>query len=234
MTYRLSILLIFCSIALFGQNKSTQLALTNAEAVLRSGPGSKYKILGHIRKGELLYSESAKAGWVKISTISCENKKPVKGYVPSNQLLIIEKLNPGEKQQFLMGVLKQQQQLANQYQLGYPTADSLIHQKITETFVEHTQSRYFPVLKIIPDYVCQNNDSVIMKQLFATIWADGGSPDDMPPLAMAYCHTCHPQWVEMLISSLKNAEMRQLMLDNIQWGNEAIVRRGGKAQEIRK
>lgn len=179
---------------------------------VRSGRGVSFKITTTIKANELFYCIPSSSDWWKINT-----NHNGEGYIHKSHIKIVETFPASSKRTLLFHVFNRQKDLANEFKKAAGKKDRAAFRTTAKKLEEHSEYTYDPLLKIFTAYFCKTSDTLLLKHLFITMWADKGSADETPPSALGDVFVCKPDFVAKILMQLSK-EQRAFIADNIEFG----------------
>ena len=104
------------------------------------------------------------------------------------------------------------------FQIAWKNKDSIAYRTTRNELELYSDIKYSPILDILPKYFCSTNDTEILQLFFLTMWADKGSANEIPSLAIGYCFVCKTDVVIEQLTKIKDTEHKELILNHIEWG----------------
>lgn len=228
--YILTILIVFCTLTLFAQNKVAIINDPDGYTNVRSSPGKSFPIISEIKKNEFSYCDLPEGKeWVKI--VEMNEDKEIEGYIFSHSVQLIEKLDNPQKERLLTRILLQQKALADNFHRIWINNDSPAYQTAIKKLERHADVQYSPILEIFPAYFCSTTDTTLLQLFFSTLWADRGSANETPSFALGDCYICKPNVVLEQLLKIKDKKQRELLFDDTEWGllNHFNIKENGKS-----
>ena len=229
MRYLLTILIFCCALTLFADNKLAIINDPDGYTNVRKGRGTNYKVVDTLFTEDFFYFEIAdKSGWSKV--IAWRGKQ-IEGYVHKSKIQEVSKLTANKQKELITNALNRQKLLADNYQTAWQDGDSLAYRKTMKELEFHSESKYDPVLNLLPEYFCKTGDVEVVNLFVTTIIADKSSASESPSFAIGACYICKSNEVNGQIGQLKNTEQKKQILDQIEWGllNHFEVNEEGKS-----
>jgi hypothetical protein len=229
----LFILTLFLTLTIKAENKLARIKDSDGYTNIRSGQGNEFPIVSTFDKDELFYCDPTNSEWLKVIALKWQNGKQIEGYIHKSRVQLIETLDLKSKQALLTQILSKQKNLADNFQRAFKSKDSLGYISTRRELETHAENRYSPVLDILPKYFCESKDTALLQLFFATMWADKGSADEMPSMAIGDCFICQADIVARQVGMIKNKEQRQSIYSDIEWGlvNHYDVDEAGKSKD---
>jgi hypothetical protein len=229
----LFILTLFLTLTTKAENKLARIKDSDGYTNVRSGQGNEFPIIATFDKDELFYCDQTNSEWLKVIALKWQEGKQIEGYIHSSRVQFIERLDSKSKKVLLTQILSKQKSLANDFQKAFKGKDSLVYISTRRELETHGENRYSPVLDILPKYFCETKDTALLQLFFATMWADKGSADEMPSLAIGDCFICQTDIVARQVGMIKNKEQCLSIYSNIEWGllNHYDVDEDGKSKD---
>lgn len=229
----LFILTLFLTLTSKAENKLARIKDSDGYTNIRNGKGNEFPVIATLARDELFYCDQTNSDWLKIIALKWQNGKQIEGYIHKSRVQLIETLDLKSKQELLKQILLKQKSLADSFQRAFKSKDSLGYNSTLKELETHAENRYSPVLAILPKYFCETKDTALLQLFFATMWADNGSADEMPSMAIGDCFICQTDIVARQAGMIKNKEQRQSIYSDIEWGlvNHYDVDESGKSKD---
>lgn len=214
--YILTILTFFCLLTLLAENKLGIINDPDGFTNVRSGPGKDFKVVDTLFKDDFFYFHFVDSSdWAKV--IAWKGRQ-VEGFIHKSRIQTVVNLDLKKQKELISKVLDRQRVLADNFQKAWKAQDSLAYRTIVRESEFYSDTKYDPILDILPTYFCSTNDIDILQLFFATMWADKGSANEMPSFSIGDCFTCKPNVVIMQLQKIKDIEQKQSLFDHIEWG----------------
>lgn len=190
---------------------------------VRSGRGTSFEILCTVDSNDLFYCEVADSfGWYRVLTNKWDykNRTQLYGYMHKSRVRFIEQLPVAVQKNILVNVLNEEKRLGeiqNAAWEKYNWEDS-IYRKAYRNAEFHSDFKYEPMLNVLPKYFCETKDEQILQLFFEVIWVNKGSASEIPAFALGDCFACEPGIMTRLIAAIENKELKELIIDDIDWG----------------
>lgn len=226
--YILTILTFFCSLTLFADYKLAIINDPDGFTYVRQGQGKDFKVVDTLFTEDFFYFQFIdNSEWVKVTTWK---GRQVEGFVHKSKIQEVEKLNRKKQKELIIKTLDKHRILSDNFQNSWKSKDSLTYRKTVRELEYNSDTKYDPILKLIPKYFCMTSDTNVLQLLFATIWADRGSANEMPSFSIGDCFICNTDLVIEQLTKIKNIEQRKNIFDQIEWGllNHFEVNENGK------
>jgi len=214
--YILTIVTFFCSVALFAEGIIGIIKDPDGFTLVRSGQGKEFNVVDTLFADDIFDLQFINhSDW---ASVSIWKGKKIEGFVHKSSIQEVEKLDPKNQKLLISKILDKHRILAGHFQKVMTERDSLAIMAAIQELEYHSDTKYDPILSIIPKYVCITKDTEILDLLFATIWADRGSANEMPSFAIGSCFVCNPNLVIKQLTKIQNNEQKKILFDNIEWG----------------
>ncbi|MDP2692513.1 MAG: SH3 domain-containing protein [bacterium] len=214
--YILTILTFFCSLTLFSENKLAIVNDTEGITNVYSGPGTGFKVVDTLYTDDFFYFQFVdNSEWAKVTAWK---GRQIEGFIHTSRIHEVEKLNSKRQKELITKILDRQRILADNFQSVWKSKDSLGYETTRRKLEIYSETKYNPILQIIPKYYCSTNDVEIIEQFFVTIWADKGSSNEMSSFSIGDCFICNPDLIIEQLGKIKDTEQKNLILDHINWG----------------
>ncbi len=227
--YLLTILTFLCSLTLFAENRLAIIKDPDGFTYVRNRQGKDFKIIDTLFTDDFFYFQFiSNSEWVKI--MAWKGRK-IEGFVHKSRVLEVEKLDNKKLKELIIKTLERQRILADNFQNAWKSKDSLAYRTTRRELEYYSDTKYDPILNILPKYFCSTSDFEVLKLFFATIWADKGSANEMPSFSIGECFKCNPDLVIEQLTKIENIVHRKSIFDQIEWGllNHFDVDENGKS-----
>ena len=212
--YILSILTFFCSLTLLAESRLAIINDPDGFTFVRSGPGIEFNVVDTLFAEDYFYFQLTEGSeWVKVTAWK---GKQIDGFVHKSRIQEFEKLDSKKQQELITRTLEKQRILADNFQYAWKLKDNQAYKKAVNELEFHNDTKYDPILLILPKYYCSTNDTIVLQLFFATMWADKGSANEMPSLSIGSCFVCNPDRVIGLLTGIKNNEQKKLCFGHIE------------------
>ncbi|NLJ20831.1 MAG: hypothetical protein GX429_06910 [Bacteroidales bacterium] len=228
--YVLTILTFFCSLTLFAENKLAIINDPDGFTFVRSGQGKEFKVADTLFTEDFFYFQFIdNSDWAKVKAWK---GRQIEGFIHKSRIQEVEKLDYKKQKELITKTLDRHRVLAENFQSAWKSKDSIAYRKTVRELEFHSDTKYDPILTIIPKYFCSTNDIEILQLFFATMWADKGSANEMPSFSIGDCFICNPNLVIEQLTKIKNIEQKKNIFDHIEWGllNHFDVDENGKSE----
>jgi hypothetical protein len=200
------------ALPLRAQWKLARIKGPNTIVEVRQGKGTKFHSVDTIKTNELFYCKASNSDWWKVSTFPDDS-----GYVHKSRIQLIESLTNVSMRALLLSVFRQHKDLAERFKEALRTNDSIAYQNTRRKFEEHHEMRYAPLLEFFTIYFCETGDTLLLRKLLLTMWADHGTADESPSFAVGDAFVCKPKTFADVLRVLPT-EQKAFILDSIDWG----------------
>ena len=227
--YILTILIFFCSLTLLAENKLAIINDPDGFTYVRSGQGKNFKVVDTLFKDDFFYFQFAdNSEWAKVTAWK---GRQIEGFIHKSRIQEVNKLDNQKQKELITKTLDRHRILADNFQNAWKSKDSLAYRKTVRELEFHNDTKYDPILNILPKYFCLTNDIEVLKLFFATMWADNGSANEMPSFSIGDCFICNPDLVIEQLTRIKIIEQKKAIFDHIEWGilNHFDVDENGKS-----
>jgi hypothetical protein len=227
--YILTILTFFCSLTLFAENKLAIINDPDGFTYVRNGQGKDFKIIDTLFTDDFFYFQFIdNSEWAKVTAWK---GRQIEGFVHKSRVQEVEKLDNKKQKELIIKTLERQRILADNFQNAWKSKDSLAYRTTRRELEYYSDTKYDPILNILPKYFCSTSDVEVLQLFFATIWADKGSANEMPSFSIGDCFICNPDMVIEQLTKIKNIEQKKSIFDHIEWGllNHFDVDENGKS-----
>ncbi len=214
--FLLSVLVFFCSCALFAENNIGIIQCSGDFTFVRNGQGNDFPIVDTLHNGDFLYINNYnKSEWVKVSTWQ---GKQIEGFINKNSCKLIENLDKQQQKDIILNILNQNILLANKLNHAMKTNDSLDIIKLGSENADFNERKYELIIEFLPKYFCATNDTEIIGLFFANMWANKGSASETPAFSIGESYICNPNLIIEQVLKIDNKEQKLLICENIEWG----------------
>lgn len=227
--YILTILIFFCSLTLFAENKLAIINDKDGFTYVRSGQGKNFKVVDTLFTDDFFYFRYIdNSEWAKVTAWK---GRQIEGFVHKSRVQEFKKLDSKKQKKLITKILDRQRVLADNFQNAWKSKDSLAYRTTRRELEYYSDTKYDPILNILPKYFCSTSDVEVLQLFFSTIWADKGSANEMPSFSIGDCFICNPDLVIKQLNKIQNIEQKKSILDHIEWGllNHSWSRRGAKS-----
>jgi len=202
-------------LTIFAENKLAIINDPDGFTNVRSGKGREFPIIDTIKKDEFFYCDlKTEDEWIKIIAMKWKNSKQVEGYIHRSRIQLVENLDNKKQKELIVQILNRKKVLADNFQAD---RDSITY-RIREELELYSEIKYSPILEILPKYFCSTNDIEVLQLFFSTMWADRGSANEIPSFSIGECFVCKTDIIIEQLKKIKNAEQKELIFNNIEWG----------------
>lgn len=227
--YILTFLTFFCSLTLFAENKLAIINDQDGFTFVRSGQGKDFNVVDTLFTDDFFYFQFVdNSEWAKVTAWK---GRQVEGFVHKSRIQEVEKLVSKKQKELITKTLDRHRILADNFQSAWKAKDSLAYRKTVRELEFHSDTKYDPILTILPKYFCLTSDTKVLRLFFATMWADKGSANEMPSFSIGDCFICNPDLVIEQLTKIRNVEQKKSIFDHIEWGllNHFYVDENGKS-----
>lgn len=227
--YILTILTFFCSLTLFAETKLAIIKDPDGFTFVRSGQGKDFKVVDTLFTDDFFYFQFVdNSEWAKVTTWK---GRQIEGFVHKSRIQEFEKLDNNKQKELITKTLDRHRILADNFQNAWKSKDSLAYRTTVRQLEFHSDTKYDPILTILPKYFCLTNDIEVLQLFFAAMWADNGSANEMPSFSIGDCYICNPDLIIEQLTRIKNIEQKKTIFDHIEWGilNHFDVDENGKS-----
>jgi uncharacterized protein YgiM (DUF1202 family) len=217
-TLKLNILtfLTFCSLALSAQNGPAIINDSDGFTNVRSGPGIDFDVIDTLFSEDFFYFKlENNSDWAKVTAWK---GRQIEGFIHKSRIQEVKNLGNKSLKEIIIKVLDRQRILADSFRAAWKAKDSLAYRTNVRKLGHYSDTKYDPILQVIPKYFCSTNDIKIIDKFFATMWADQGSANEMPSFSIGDCFICNPDLVIERLDKVTDKEQKKLILDHIEWG----------------
>jgi hypothetical protein len=186
-----------------------------APVSVRSGQGNQFVAIAQLNKDDLFYCEKTNGDWIRVTTLQIAKGSRIEGYIHS-KVQFIEDLDSKSQKLFITNILNKHKTLAEAF---YKAKGNESLSKEAHTRLESDDdTKYTPMLSVLPKYFCTTKDTALLQQFFATLIADKGSPNETPHSAAADCYVCHPDLVIELLKHIADKDNRYVVISQMELG----------------
>ncbi len=224
----MTILVFICSLTLFAENKLAIINDPDGFTFVRSGQGKEFKVVDTLFSDDFFnFQFIDNSDWAKVSTWK---GRQIEGFICRSRIQEIEKLNIKKQKELIEKTFEKHIIFAFNFQSVLKYNDIVTRNAVNELEF-HNDTKYDPILSILPKYFCLTKDVEVLQLFFATMWADKGSANEMPSFAIGKCFVCNPDLVIEQLTKIKIVEQKTLIFDHIEWGllNYFDVEENGKS-----
>lgn len=227
--YILTILTSLCSLTLFAESKLAVINDPDGFTYVRSGQSKDFKVVDTLYTDDFFYFQLVdNSDWAKVTTWK---GRQIEGFVHKSRIQEVEKLDNAKQKQLIMKVLDRQRILADNFRNAWKSKDDIAYRTTVKELEHYNDTKYDPILTILPKYFCATNDIEVIQLFFATSWADKSSANEMPSFSIGDCFICKTDIVIEQLKRIKDIEQKKHILDQIEWGllNHFSVDEDGKS-----
>jgi len=227
--YILTLLTFFCSLTLFAENKLAIINEPDGFTYVRSGQGKDFIVVDTLITDDFFYFQLIdNSEWVKVTAWK---GRQIEGFVHRSRVQEVEKLDSKKQRGLIAKTLERHRILADNFQNAWKSKDSLAYRTTVRELEFFSDTKYDPILNILPKYFCSTKDIEVLQLFFATMWADKGSANEMPSFSIGSCFICNPDLVIEQLAKINNFEQKTFIFDHIEWGlfNNFEVDENGKS-----
>ncbi|SFS81399.1 hypothetical protein SAMN04488006_0177 [Lutibacter maritimus] len=216
MKYYILTLLTFCSLSLFAQNGPAIINDSDGFTNVRLGPGTDFEVIDTLFNEDFFYFKTdGNSDWAKVTAWK---GRQIEGFIHKSRIQEVKKLDSKSRKEIIIKVLDRQRTLADNFRAAWKAKDSLAYRTTVKELESYNDTKYDPILQVIPEYFCSTSDIEIIDKFFATMWADKGSANEMPSFSIGDCFICNPDLVLERLNKIIDKEQKELILDHIEWG----------------
>lgn len=226
----LTILTFSCSLTLLAENRLAIIDTPDGFTLVRSGQGMEFKIVDTLFTEDFFYFKFIdNSDWVKITAWK---GRQIEGFVHNSRIQEVEKLDFKKQKELISKILNRHRVLVENFQNAWKSKDSLAYRASVRQLEFHSDTKYDPVLTILPKYFCSTSDVEIIQLFFAILWADKGTANEMPSFSIGKCFICKSDLVIEQLTKIKDIEQKKSIFDHIEWGllNNFDVDENGKSE----
>ncbi len=214
--YILPILTFFCSHSIFAEYKLAILKDPDGFTNVLNGPGKDFRIVDSLYTDDFLYFQLVdNPQWVKISAWK---GRQIEGFIRASRVQEIEKLASTKQYEIISTVLNKRRLLKDNLFKTWNSNDSLSYRASLSELKIYNDTKYEPILEILPRYFCSTKDIKILQLFFASIWQDKSSINEMPSFTMGSFFICNSDLVIKQLYKIKSIEQKKSILNHIDWG----------------
>ncbi|PCJ64897.1 MAG: hypothetical protein COA58_11530 [Bacteroidetes bacterium] len=183
---------------------------------VRSGPGTDFEVIDTLFKEDFFYfTFDEKTAWAHVTAWK---GRQIEGFIHKSRIQELKSLDNKALKNIITTVLDRQRTLADNFRTAWKLKDSLAYRITIKELEHYNDTKYNPILEIIPHYFCSTDDTEIIDQFFATMWADKGSASEMPSFYIGDCFICKPDLIIEQLDKIRDKEQKNIILDHIEWG----------------
>lgn len=183
---------------------------------MRSGEGTDFEVVDTLFTGDFFHCQSVgNSAWVRMTAWK---GRQVDGFVHVIRIQEVEKLASTELKALITEALLNYKYLVDDLNRAWALRDSATFVTLRRETEYCSDTKYDPVLEVLPTYFCQTNDREVLRLLIATMISDSGSANEKPSIAIGRCMICNPDMVIEELDGIAAPENKDLVLDQIEWG----------------
>jgi hypothetical protein len=231
--YYILTLLIFCSLSVLAQNGPAIIKDSDGFTNVRSGPGTDYDVIDTLFTEDFFYFKfENNLDWAKVTAWK---GRQIEGFIHKSRIQEVKKLDSKSRKEIIIKVLDRQRTLADNFRAAWKAKDSLAYRTSVKELENYNDTKYDPILQVIPEYFCSTNDAEIIDKFFATMWSDKGSANEMPSFSIGDCFICNAELVIERLDKITDNEQKKLIIGHIEWGlmNQFDVDEEGNSEGIK-
>lgn len=229
--YYILTLLIFCSLSVSAQNGPAIIKNSDGFTNVRSGPGTDFDVIDTLFTEDFFYFKfEDNSDW---ANVTAWKGRQIEGFIHKSRIQEVKKLDSNSLKELIIKVLDRQRTLAENFRAAWKTKDSLAYRTTVKELENYNDTKYDPILQVIPEYFCSTNDAQIIDKFFETIWSDKGSANEMPSFSIGDCFICNAELVIERIVKITDNEQKKLIVGHIEWGliNQFDVDEEGNSED---
>jgi predicted transposase YbfD/YdcC len=216
MKYYILTLLAFCSLTLLAQNGPAIINDLDGFTNVRSGPGTDHEVIDTLFNEDFFYFKfDDNSDWAKVTAWK---GRQIEGFIHKSRIQEVKNLDNKSLKEIIIKVLDRQRTLADNFRAAWKAKNSLAYRTTVRELEYYNDTKYDPILQVIPEYFCSTNDAEIIDKFFATMWSDKGSANEMPSFSIGDCFICNPDLVTERLHKINDNEQKILILNHIEWG----------------
>lgn len=228
--YSAILLLLILGFSVSAQMKIAQIDDKDGYSNIRNGQGTDFEIVGTVEKEDFFYCEiSDSSDWYQVIALKWNRGNQIKGFMHKSRIKIIENTSLFEQKKIIETTLLKHKQLAENFLESISKYDrtnnnwnskndSIAYLKSRSELESHSETKYDPILQILPSYFCNSNDKQTIKLFFDTMWADKGSANEMPSFSIGECFVCNSDLLIELLQQTNSKDKKTLLINQIDWG----------------
>lgn len=228
--YILIILIFFCSLKLIAENRLAIINDPDGFTLVRIGQGKEFKVVDTLFKEDFFYFQLIdNSEWVKVTAWK---GRQIEGFLHKSRVQEVEKLDYKKQKELITKTLNIQRILADNFQKAWKSKDTIEYRTSVRQLEFYSDTKYDPVLTILPNYFCSTSDVDVLQLFFSTMWADKGSANEIPSFSIGKCFICKPDLVIEQLTKINNIEQKKNIFDQIEWGllNNFDLDENGKSE----
>jgi hypothetical protein len=198
---------------------------------VRIGPSTDDEVIDTLFNEDFFYFTLVEnSDWAKVTAWK---GRQIEGFIHKSRIQEVKNLDNNSIKEMTLRVLERQRTLADNFRAAWKAKDSLAYRTTVKELEHYSETKYDPILQIIPEYFCSTNDDEIINKFFATMWADKGSANEMPSFSIGDCFICNPDLVIERINIITDNEQKKLIIGHIEWGlmNQFDVDEDGNSED---
>ncbi len=218
----------FCVLTLWAEDRLAIINDPDGYTYVRSGQGKDFKVVDTLFTDDFFYFQFSTSDWLKVKAWK---GRQIEGFVHKSRIKEVGKLDSKKQKDLITKTLDKQRILANNFQTAWKSKDSLAYRKTVRELEFHNDTKYDPVLTVLPAYFCSTKDVKVLQLFFFTMLADKGSANEIPSFTIGDCFICHTDLVCDQLTQIENKDQRRSILGHIEWGliNHFDVDENGKS-----
>jgi hypothetical protein len=209
-------LIVFTSLTVSAQSKLAIINDPDGFTFVRSGEGTDFEVVDTLFTDDFFHYQSlGNSAWVRVTAWK---GRQVEGFVHVSRIQELDKLDNQMLKALITTTLLHYKSLADDFNRAWALRDSATFVTLRREVEFYSDTKYDPMLEVLPTYFCQTNDQEVLRLLLATMISDSGSANETPSIAIGRCMICNPDMVIEELDGIAAPENKDLVLDQIEWG----------------
>jgi hypothetical protein len=153
-------LIVFTSLTISAQNKLAIINDPDGFTFVRSGEGTDFEVVDTLFTGDFFHCQSVgNSAWVGMTAWK---GRQVDGFVKVSRIQEVEKLASTELKALITEALLNYKYLVDDLNRAWALRDSATFVTLRREIEYFSDTKYDPVLDVLPTYFCQTNDREVL------------------------------------------------------------------------
>jgi hypothetical protein len=125
-------------------------------ANVRSGPGKSFNVVDTLYKDDFFYFKFVEnSDWAQVTAWK---GRQIEGFLHKSRIQEVKRLDVNKQKRLIIQVLDRHKNLADDFHHAWQLKDSVAYGTSERTLGRHSDTRYDPILDVLPDYLCATSD----------------------------------------------------------------------------